>query len=272
MHNDRSVRPFLRWAGSKRKLVPTLAQYWKATSTRYIEPFAGSAALYFSLAPKKALLADINKELIQTYVAIRDQCEEVIQLLEPLPPSSRETYLTLRELSTQSLSSAQIAARFIYLNRHCFNGLYRTNTSGQFNVPFSAVKTGKIPSPIELRACAQLLAGATLKNYSFKKTISLARASDFVYLDPPYLDSERRVFREYDAQCFGPSQLTSLRESMLEMHERGVNFVLSFTDSKEGRYLAEGFSTDVISVGRTIAGGSIHRREAHELLVTNIRR
>lgn len=272
MLSDRSVRPFLRWAGSKRKLVPALAQYWNGHATRYIEPFAGSAALYFALAPKKALLADINKELIQTYAALRDQCEDVIQLLEPLPASSKETYLALRQLQPEALTLPQVAARFIYLNRHCFNGLYRTNTDGRFNVPFSAVKTGKIPSPDELRACATLLSGTVLRHYSFQKTLSLARQGDFVYLDPPYLDSTRRVFREYDADCFGVRHLESLREALVDLDHREIRFVLSFTDSKEGRFLARGFRTSVVSVGRTIAGASAHRRQVDELLVSNFKR
>ena len=129
----RGASPFLRWAGSKRQLLPVLAAYWSDDYCRYVEPFAGSACLFFHLQPPKALLADINQELVLTYQVVRSHPHEVAAALGCLR-KSRSNFLDLRAAVPTLLSAPQRAARFIYLNRFCFNGLYRTNRKGQFNV------------------------------------------------------------------------------------------------------------------------------------------
>lgn len=272
MHNVNPAKPFLRWAGSKKKLTNVLSQYWNAEYERYVEPFAGSAALYFALNPKNAFLADINSDLISTYKAIRDECDSVINFLSPLTPVCKDTYLKLRALDTEALSSAQSAARFIYLNRHCFNGLYRTNLNGNFNVPFSASRTGKIPSNEDLTNCSKNLRKARIENLTFSDTLKQAEPGDFIYLDPPYVDSENRIFNEYDADSFNQSSLQLLRSHLEDLEEKNIAFVLSFTASKEGEFLAKGFTRKPILVDRIIAGKGGHRRAANELIITNIKR
>lgn len=262
------MKPFLRWAGSKRRLLPHLRAYWNTSFGRYIEPFAGSAAVFFSFEPRRALLADINADLINAYLAVRDECDMVVDSLEKLPKSCKKTYLELRSLDASGLQSHEAASRFIYLNRHCFNGLYRTNLKGQFNVPFSAVKTGAIPSGDVLRICSRQLGFANIKLQPFQRTLASARKGDFVYLDPPYLDSSTRIFKEYDAAGFTQPRLEELRENLVALAKEEIFFVLSFAESDEGRYLAEGFCTKKVEVSRSIAGKAHHRKVVEELIIT----
>jgi DNA adenine methylase len=149
--------PFLRWAGSKRQLIHALKQYYPANSLRYVEPFAGSARLFFALRPSRAILGDINAELMHMYLEVKYRARGVAALLQGAQRSKR-TYMLLRRQVPENLDRASRAARFIYLNRYCFNGLYRTNTEGTFNVPFGADATGVLPpadllvrSPVTLR-------------------------------------------------------------------------------------------------------------------------
>ena len=140
MPEDRTSRrqgcpPFLRWAGSKRLLLPNLQKYWTKNHKRYLEPFAGSARLFFALKPSRAILGDLNPCLIGTYLEIKYRLEGVLQELKLLPSPDKEAYIDVRSVNNANLTNAARAARFIYLNRYCFNGLYRTNLLGQFNVP-----------------------------------------------------------------------------------------------------------------------------------------
>src|SRR5713226_3861706 len=130
-----AAQPLLRWAGSKRQILPILAKYWNDGFNRYVEPFVGSACLFFHLGPPAALLGDINDELLGTYRYVRFRYSEVSNLLHKMRKGERE-YYKIRALKANQLSPAKRAARFIYLNRYCFNGLYRTNGNGSFNVPF----------------------------------------------------------------------------------------------------------------------------------------
>lgn len=162
------AEPFLRWAGSKRKLLPAIREHIPHKINNYIEPFAGSACLFFALGPQRAILGDMNDELIRTYRQIQADYPSVVRRLVPLR-RSRKLYLSWRALEPENLASDKRAARFIYLNRYCFNGLYRTNLAGRFNVPFGAENTGSLPSPEALAACSQQLKNARLIAGDFSK-------------------------------------------------------------------------------------------------------
>jgi hypothetical protein len=153
--------PFLRWAGSKRQLVPTLKQFWRPTHRRYVEPFAGSACLFFALRPRTAVLGDANPELMATYSAIKHDLDRVLTALHHLS-NNPQTYLKVRSMNPSRLSKVARAARFIYLNRFCFNGLYRTNVQGRFNVPYGGIRSGKLPSPVLFKQCSMILESAKL--------------------------------------------------------------------------------------------------------------
>jgi DNA adenine methylase len=263
-----STTPFLRWAGSKRQVLPQLAAYWNFRFSRYIEPFAGSASLFFYLAPRQAILADINHDLIFTYVQVRDNLLPVSQALGQMK-NGRQSYYRWRDHPPANLDSVQKAARFIFLNRYCFNGLYRTNRLGKFNVPYGGTKTGQIPSREHLATCASLLAAARLYASSYEDTIQLTVPGDFVYLDPPYNVHATRIFKEYGPATFNEVDLKKLREHLLCLDKKGVAFVLSYCDCEEARLLSRGFSSRIIFVRRNIAGFASNRRIASELLISN---
>ncbi|GMQ82679.1 MAG: DNA adenine methylase [Rhodothermia bacterium] len=263
------VKPLIRWAGSKRQLVPRLSTYWGSQYDRYVEPFVGSACLFFNLEPASALLGDINADLIQTYRVVQKQPCELSKALRRWR-NDRDEYYGIRALQPENLSEVERAARFIYLNRYCFNGLYRTNRRGQFNVPYGGLKSGSLPSLNELQAASQLLSRAQFVSSDFADVLSRVRAGDFVYLDPPFSVAGKRVFKEYDPSTFSDSDLIRLRRALLDMDEAGVAFLLSYAECPEGEELSDGFHTVRVSTRRNIAGFAASRRAAREILVTNI--
>src|SRR5260370_27560028 len=179
------MNTFLRWAGSKRKLLPTLLDAAPPRFDRYVEPFAGSACLFFALRPRQAVLADINEDLVNAFKALQCQVEDVVAELSCFR-CNKEEYYEVRSGSTVTLSRAEKAARFIYLNRFCFNGLYRTNKQGRFNVPYGGLKAGSLPSADLLRSCAENLRRADVISTTFQHTLAATRRGDFMYLDTPY--------------------------------------------------------------------------------------
>jgi len=264
-----TVTPFLRWAGSKRQLLPKLSRYY-TPGRRYFEPFVGSAALFFAVHPMRAVLSDINLDLIETFVRIRDNFRGVSTALEELS-TGEKSYYSLRALDPKSLDPLQRAARFIFLNRYCFNGLYRTNLSGKFNVPFSPTKTGALPSREHLEACSRRLSKSKLVCSDFEDILlSEVRAGDFVYLDPPFAVENRRVFRQYGPTTFGFADLERLGKLLCELHERGAHFVLSYAYCSESRRTFNQWKTRRVYTQRNIAGFAKHRRRAVELIVSNI--
>jgi len=162
-----SIRPLLRWAGSKRQLIPKLSEYWSTDYKRYVEPFAGSACLYHHLQPKRALLGDLNSELIQMYNQIKLNPEAVIRYLKKLS-NDKKSYLAVRKQSPEDLLPEKAAARFLFLNRFCLNGLFRTNKEGKFNVPYGGEKSGRIVTAEEIQRVSKLLQKATLISGDFE--------------------------------------------------------------------------------------------------------
>jgi DNA adenine methylase len=265
----RPPRTFLRWAGSKRQLLPLIQKHFAAMEAkRYIEPFAGSACLFFSVAPSSAVLSDINAELMLTYRAVRKTPQEVSAELKGRRRSKRE-FLRMRSVDPRTLRPAARAARFIYLNRFCFNGLYRTNQRGVFNVPFGASHTGRLPSPDALLACSRALRRVKLITGDFEKVVRQAKPGDFVYMDPPYAVDTRRVFNEYHRKSFSSTDVNRVRRAMDRLNRRGVRFVVSYADSPEADVLRQGFASTVVSVRRNIAGFTSRRKKSNEVLIWN---
>jgi DNA adenine methylase len=192
-----------------------------------VEPFAGSACLFFNLKPKQAILGDRNAELIATYREVKYRLPAVISALGKLKKGRLE-YLKMRATEPLSLTPSARAARFIYLNRFCFNGLYRTNRAGQFNVPYGGDKSGNIPSESVLKNCSKSLKNAVLFAGDFEKILKKVRPGDFVYMDPPFSVNARRVFNEYDAAIFGLDDLQRLRRWMEILTEMNIKFLVSY--------------------------------------------
>jgi DNA adenine methylase len=259
----------LKWAGSKRQLLPLLAQYWPGGTARYIEPFAGSARLFFRLTPHRALLGDVNAELIRTYRELKRAPEEVIAAYAQLR-RTRATFLWLRATAPTTLKPAAAAARFLFLNRACFNGLYRTNLAGQFNVPYASPPPATRDLAPTLRLASSLLQSTALCCGDFVGTLQRARKGDFVYLDPPYAVTHRRIFREYNASPFDTSDLSRLQLELKRIDSIGAHFVVSYADTSHARALFSCWYTRRVRARRHIAGFAASRRFAFELLATNI--
>lgn len=262
------TKPFLRWAGSKKQLLPIISKYWTSKHQRYIEPFAGSASLFFYLQPRNAILGDINTELIFTYEQVKNNLSNVVSELGKFK-KGKEEYYHLRTVDPNILDPAKRAARFIYLNRFCYNGLYRTNRKGQFNVPYGGEKVVNVTNYEILLACSKALQGAILVSGDFEKVLRDAKESDFVYLDPPYRVKSQRVFNEYDASTFSLNDLKRLRIWLDKLTERGIDFLMSYADCDEAELLKKGHLVQFVSVKRNIAGFANKRRKATEVIISN---
>jgi DNA adenine methylase len=264
-----SPNPFLRWAGSKRWCLPFLRSSCASTFKRYVEPFAGSACLFFDLQPASALLGDLNGELIQTFRAVRDDPIGVHKAMSQFG-LGRTAYYRVRDLAPKSLERVKRAARFIYLNRFCFNGLYRTNTQGKFNVPYGKPKNNNLPTLQQLEACSRQLRLAKLLHADFRKTLAEADKGDFIYLDPPYAVSNRRVFVEYGAKTFTIEDLVVLRDILRSLDKRGLKFLMTYADCSEARRLFKQWNRRRMVTRRNVAGFAGARRQAYELCITNL--
>lgn len=262
------MNSIFRWAGSKRKLLKHMRGHWSPSYHRYVEPFCGSACLFFDLEPSGAVLADVNAELIAAYESIRRDVYLVIECLRRIG-GGEKTYYNIRSQNPRLLSPPEAAARFIYLNHYCFNGLYRTNKAGQFNVPYGPPKSGAAIDADVLIDASKLLRNARLMNSDFADTLKYVRPGDFVYLDPPYFSSERRVFTAYSPLAFGKPDLQRLRHELDRIDALGASFLVSYEDSAEGRELLKPWAISQVETRRHIAGFASHRRGATELLATN---
>lgn len=263
------AKPFLRWAGSKRQLLSRLVEFWPGGDATYIEPFAGSAHLFFALEPRSAVLGDTNSGLMEVYEIVRDKPRALHEALGRWT-NDESQYYEVRALDLRTLCKTDRAARLVYLNRYCYNGLYRTNGKGHFNVPYGGKKSGNLPSLSDLKKASLLLARAELVTADFAETVQNASQGDFIYLDPPFSVQSRRVFREYGPVSFGLSDLKRMRDTLQHLDELGATFLLSYAYCPEGQTLASGFRQVRVATTRRIASSTGSRGIAQELLITNV--
>jgi DNA adenine methylase len=266
-HAGGSIPPLLRWAGSKRKLIPELIKSVPGEFDRYIEPFSGSACLFFALQPERAILSDLNKELIDAYRVVR-LCPKRVHGAIMAMPTTEKYYYELRSKSPSRLGNIRRAARFIYLNRFCFNGVFRTNQKGCFNVP-RGTRVGPVPSSDRFEECAKALKRAQLLDADFEEIAKHVRRGDFVYLDPPYAKAGARRRGEYGYTSFSSSDLERLGRCLIRLDERGATFLLSYADCNEIRSISSLWHTKRILVRRHVAGFVKHRTVVRELLISN---
>jgi DNA adenine methylase len=250
-------------------LLNHLSVFFSRENTRYVEPFVGSASLFFKLMPREALLGDINPELMSTYKQIKNHPDDVFEHLKRYR-KGKAAYLRLRSADLKDFSPVARAARFIYLNRFCFNGLYRTNMKGVFNVPYGGEKSGKLPTHDSLLSCSVALRKARLITGDFEKALGETKRGDFVYLDPPFSVLGKRVFTEYNPKGFFPKDITRLRGWLEKLHDAKISFLVSYAESDEAKALARGFHSKRINVRRNIAGFASNRVSTKEVLITNI--
>ncbi|MCI5065475.1 DNA adenine methylase [bacterium] len=265
--------PFLKWAGGKRQLLPEILYRVPDQFGTYFEPFLGGGAVFFALSPKRAVLSDLNRELIGTYSVIRDELDLLLDWL-PKYKYEKEEYYRIRALDRapefQFLPEHVRAARVIYLNRTCFNGLYRVNSSGYFNTPIGKYKNPKIVDEENLRACSQALQGATLSHRSFDAVLDEVKKGDFVYLDPPYPPlSASADFTNYTEESFSWDDQVRLREFCVELDRKGAFFLLSNAGIPPIQELYDRFTVEEILAKRAINSKSDRRGEVCEVLVRN---
>jgi DNA adenine methylase len=270
-------RPFLKWAGGKTQLLGQFESLYPQPSLvkRYLEPFVGSAAVFFQIRnlcqPREVVLADSNAELINSYRAIQQEVEKVIRLLAKHRKShSEEHYYRMRAHRPSELSSSELAARTIYLNKTCFNGLYRVNSRGGFNVPIGRYEDPPILDARNLRAASAALRGVELLQGHFRDTLQYARNGDFIYFDPPYQPlSTTAFFTAYTRNPFGPSDQEELAEVFRLLTERGCRVMLSNSDTPLIRRLYRGFDLRTVDARRSINSKADRRGAIKEIVVLN---
>jgi DNA adenine methylase len=261
-------RPFLKWAGGKRQLLPALLPRIPPRFRTYFEPFVGGGALYFALQPGRAVLADTNARLIRTYRGLRDDVDRVVALLKTYPHDADFFYRT-REEDIDTRSDARVAAWFIYLNRIGYNGLYRVNRENRFNVPFGRYVNPTICDEENLRACARALQGVELRIADFDEALRGVRRGDFVYFDPPYVPaSPTASFTAYTSAGFGPPDQVRLRDLARRLKRRGVHVLLSNSATDFVRELyADDFDLEEVPATRAVNSRGSRRGAVPELVM-----
>jgi len=268
-----AARPFLKWAGGKGQLMAQLQPLLPAKPPRrYFEPFVGSAALFFALRPEEATLSDVNAELVDCYRAVQTDVDGVVEALSAHRYEERAFY-RVREQDPGKLSLPERAARTIYLNKTGYNGLYRVNRAGRFNVPFGRYTNpgfASTESLANLRACSRALAGVRLLVRDFGDVERDAREGDLVYFDPPYVPvSDTSDFTAYVPGGFGPREQERLVSVVHALTARGVLVMLSNSDAPVVRDLYARYRIDVVSAARSINSRATRRGKIAEVVVRN---
>lgn len=272
------VAPVLKWAGGKRQLLSHILRLVPEHFDTYIEPFFGGGALYFKLYSEgktgNSVISDSNPDLYNLYRAIKTDPEGLIHALSSLGYGNAEPdYYRARDefnsLEGVSLDTRR-AALLIYLNRHCYNGLYRVNSSGRFNVPFGRYRNPSLPSPEHIREVSESFHSTLIVNSDFENTVQQAKEGDFVYMDPPYEPLSRTSsFTAYGADGFGQEEQERLAAAVRKLSDRGVSFLLSNSYTDRIVELYDGFNKSIIEAKRNINSVSSGRGRIRELLIRN---
>ncbi len=267
------AEPIVKWPGGKSRLLAELVARLPRQWNRYYEPFAGGAALFFRIAPRRSVLADLIADLIAMYRGIVDDLDGVARHLRRYKDahSERHYYATRDAWNTRrtAWSGAKRAATFIYLNKTCFNGLWRVNRAGAFNVPLGRYTNPTIFMPETLRAAREVLARTELRTGDYRAALGDAGPGDLVYLDPPYHPvSATSSFTSYTAGSFGADDQRALADTARELAARGCHVVLSNSNTGFVRSLYEGFRIDRVRCSRSINSVATGRGEIDELIIT----
>ncbi|MFX0071778.1 MAG: DNA adenine methylase [Candidatus Hermodarchaeota archaeon] len=266
--------PFLKWAGGKRQLIFQMKKYFPKNFSTFIEPFVGGGAVFFHLLPEKGVLIDINKELINCYIVIKNNVLELIELLKN-HKNEKEYYYRIREKDRnleqyKNLSDVEKASRILYLNRCCYNGLYRVNKKGQFNVPFGRYKNPNFCDKENLLAVSKSLRNIEIIHGSFELCLKFANKGDFVYFDPPYHPlTQTANFTSYSKEKFGKKSQTLLFNVFKSLDERGCKLMLSNSYNKFILELYRDYRIEFLNAKRAINSAADKRGKIKEVLVLN---
>jgi len=269
-NKSKAIMPFLKWPGGKRWLVLKYNEILPTSYNHYFEPFLGGGAVFFYLQPKEATLSDVNHDLIATYTIMRDMPDKLASLLAQHEKNhSAEYYYRIRE--TEYSDAVQAAARFMYLNRACFNGMYRVNKEGKFNVPIGT-KTNFTYDMDSFVYYSDILKKADLTEGDFAKIIQRAEKNDFVFADPPYTVSKRQnSFIKYNDRLFTWADQNRLFEALYAAKSRGATVISTNANNEEIKtlYSSHGFYTKTVQHYSLISGKADKRREQEELLISS---
>jgi len=268
-----SIRPILRWAGGKSDLLPSLIKLLPKTYERYVEPMMGAGALFFGIDPAVSVLADVNEELINFYRVLRDDEERLIKSLMRLRATKKEYY---KVRSGRPRNPMRRAIRFAYLNRLCWNALYRVNMKGQFNVPIGSRLPAQLWAPPDLQQAAKRLKRTTLRSSDFGYVLRDVQKGDFVFLDPPYPKGARgrgtrgRIgFNRYSSSFFSYQHHQRLSEWVEKLHKRGVKVMLTISESQLLAIYPKFLRRHAVTSNSLISCNGATRGRVRELILTN---
>ncbi|MBR8831808.1 MAG: Modification methylase DpnIIA [Chroococcopsis gigantea SAG 12.99] len=266
-------KPYLKWVGGKSQLKSELISRLPTSFNRYFEPFIGGGALFFTLQPHSAFISDINPDLINTYQVVKDYIEELIQDLKQ-HVYDQDYYLKIRNIDRSTEFSTwtkiQKASRLIYLNKSCFNGLYRVNSKGHFNVPFGRYTNPTLVDDLNLRACSKVLKNCQIGLNSFLAIEHLLQKNDFVYFDPPYAPlNTTSNFTSYTPDGFAHDMQVALKNFCDRLTDRGVQFMLSNSSAQLILDLYSDYKIELVYATRAINSKAHKRGKIPEVIVRN---
>ena len=263
------IKPPIKWAGGKTQLLSQLRPLFPKGFNLYLEPFVGGGAVFFDLQPDRAVLIDSNFELINFYQVVKNNLEELLRDLGK-HKNSKEYYYKIRSLDPDQMDNIKRESRFLYLNKTCFNGLWRVNKKGQFNVPFGRYKNPNYRDEENLRMVSTTLQNAELIHGDFSIVLDHASSGDFVYLDPPYYPlSKTANFTSYTEVSFGDEDQVRLAEVFRKLDAKNCNVMLSNSDTEFIRNLYKGYDIKVVYAKRAINSKGNKRGPITELVIRN---
>ncbi len=265
---------FIKWAGGKKQLLEQFKPLFPKKIERYLEVFVGGGAVLFYIIqhykPKYVFISDINKELINTYEIIKNDVENLIIRLKKLKQQhNKETYYKIRVEDPKLLSPLSRASRFIYLNKTCFNGLYRVNSKGGFNVPIGSYKNPAICQEKELREVSKLLKNVKIKVMDFEKITKQAKKGDFIYFDPPYYPLKKNSFTTYTKGSFLEREQKKLKEVFSKLDKKDCKIMLSNSNTKFIKNLYKDYKRTFVKANRMINCNGDGRGKIKEVVITN---
>ena len=270
------LSPMLKWVGGKRQLLPDIVPMINKKAPLYVEPFIGGGAVLFNMQPKKAIINDYNQELINVYITVRDNLEELLDELRIHEENnSSDYYYEIRALDRAEefaqMSNVEKAARIIYLNKTCYNGLYRVNMAGQFNSPYGKYKNPNIVNEAVLRSISNYFNTneITILNGDYKEVLKDLEKEAFVYLDPPYMPISSSSFTGYTEGGFGYNSQVELKKECDKLNEKGIRFVQSNSDCEIIRELYKDYKIKTVKAKRSINSVGNKRGEINEVLIYN---
>lgn len=271
------AKPLLKWVGGKRQLLKQFEDIFPKDFNIYHEPMVGGGAVFFDLSPQKAVINDVNKDLMRIYKVVRDNVDDLIKLLKDFKEKHRKKFYYKRRKEFNKLkkdasreNKLRLAAIFIYMNRTCFNGLYRVNKKGEFNVPIGSYKNPTICDEENLRAVSKILKNVKILCKNFQNAVELVKENDFIYFDPPYDPiSDTSNFTEYTNGGFGKKEQKQLAQTFKGLDQKGAKVMLSNSGTDFIMDLYKDFNIHKVKAKRYINCKGSKRGDVSEIVVTN---